>query len=361
MRRREALAGIASGLVGATAFAGRSRRAADEVVLYSSVDSEFLGPVVAAYEKSAGVHVRVVGDTEATKTTGLVQRLLAERRNPRCDVWWSSEALGTAELAQGSVFDEYDSPAAKDWPARYRDPARRWYALALRARVIVYNRDRVTGADVPVTLADLLHERFKGRVGMARPRFGTTRTHMAAICAQLGEPALRELLTRLKANGVRLYDGNSSVVRSCASGEIHAGLTDTDDVYAGKRNAWPLEMSFGAPPQTPANAPARPEPAGADALLAQLRALGTLTIPNTVALVRKAPNQAAGKALIDHIVGGAVERALARSESRNTPVRPEIAGEFPALAIPNPWNPDPTAIMAAAPKAEALCAEILRS
>jgi len=363
VRRREAMvgfAGIVGGFAGAAASRGGGgparRTVADEVVLYSSVDPEFLKPVVDAYEKATpGVRVLVVGDTEATKTTGLVQRLIAERARPRCDVWWSSEALGTAELAKAGLLEAYVSPAAKDWPVKFRDSQKFWYGLALRARVVVYNRERVAAPDAPATLADLLHERYKGRVGMARPRFGTTRTHVAAIASELGEPALRELLTRLKSHGVRLFDGNASVVRACAGGEILAGLTDTDDVYAGKRNAWPVEMSFGV------STGSAPEPTGGAALLTRLRTLGPLVIPNTVALVRAGPNPAAGKRLIDHMLGGAVERALAKSESRNTPVRPDVAGEFPSLAIANPWTPDPAAVMAAAPKAEALCDEILGS
>lgn len=357
MRRRAALAGIAAGLAGAAASSrtfARSR-AADEVVLYSSVDAEYLTPIAEAYQKSSGVRVKVVGDTEATKTTGLTQRLIAERGQPRCDVWWSSEALGTAELAKAGLLEAYDSPSAKDWPAPFRDPAKLWHGLALRARVIVYNRERVTGSDVPTSIADLIAgERFQGRIGMARPRFGTTRTHMAALYTHLGEKVFRSLLADLKARHVRLFDGNAAVVRACASGEIHAGLTDTDDAYAGKRNGWPVEPQFGTPV-------ARFEPKPGDELDHGLRVVGPLTIPNTVALVKGAPNPAAAKKLIDHILGGTAERFLAKSESRNTPVRPDVAREFPDLAIPNPWTPDPAAVLAAAAKVDALCDEILGS
>jgi iron(III) transport system substrate-binding protein len=377
LRRRDALAAMVGGLATAAAARAGARLVprAGEVVLYSSVDSQFLAPIVAAYENASGIKVRTVGDTEATKTTGLVQRLLAERQRPRCDVWWSSEALGTAELARADVLAEYDSVAGVKglpggaWPTKFRDPLKRWYALGLRARVVVYNTQRISPGDAPTSLADLLHDRFKGRVGIARPRFGTTRTHVAAISVHLGEPALRELLTRLKAHGVRLFDGNATVVRACATGEILAGLTDTDDVYAGKRNGWPVEMALGpAPAPSSAPSPAAPAatppgaptpPAALDALLPALRSLGPLVIPNTVALVRNSPNPEQGRRLIDHILAGSVERALARSESKNTPVRPDVAAEFPELAIPSPWSVDPEAILRAAPRAEALCDEIL--
>jgi iron(III) transport system substrate-binding protein len=359
MRRREALAGLAGiGVALAGARVARGRPRAEEVVLYSSVDPEFLSPIVDAYQKSAGVRVRVLGDTEATKTTGLTQRLIAERDKPRCDVWWSSEALGTVELAKAGLLDVYECAGAdanEGWPGAYRDAGHRWYGLALRARGIVYNTERAASPK-PASIADLLDPRFKGRVGMARPRFGTTRTHMAAIAGELGDSALRDLLIRLKAQGVRLFDGNSSVVRACATGEIHAGLTDNDDVYAGKRNGWPVELAYCQPEGAPSSTPS-----DAGRLLPGLRKLGNLTIPNTIALVHAGPNPDRAKRLIDYVLGGAVERALARSESRNVPVDRGVAGEFSELKIPSPWTPDPGAVVGAAPRADALCDEILGS
>ena len=68
---------------------------APTVTLYSSIDGTILREVVAAYEAETGVTVNVLGDTEATKTTGLVERVLAERDRPRADAWWSSEPFGT--------------------------------------------------------------------------------------------------------------------------------------------------------------------------------------------------------------------------------------------------------------------------
>jgi iron(III) transport system substrate-binding protein len=74
-----------------------------EVVLYSSVDDFLLREVVAAFEAESGVRVRLVGDTEATKTTGLVERLLAERGRPREDVWWSSRARRDTALRRSTA------------------------------------------------------------------------------------------------------------------------------------------------------------------------------------------------------------------------------------------------------------------
>ena len=68
--------------------------------------------LVDAFEARTGISVLLVGDTEATKTTGLVQRLRAEQNSPRADVFWSSEIFQTIRLAQESHFRTHSGPEA---------------------------------------------------------------------------------------------------------------------------------------------------------------------------------------------------------------------------------------------------------
>lgn len=297
-----------------------------EVVLYCSADPGHLRPVVEAFEKQSGIDVRLVGDTEATKTTGLVHRLLAEKDAPRADVWWSSEAMGTVQLARAGVLEPYISESAEaaireqglgGWPAHLRGVDLTWYGFAQRARVFVVNVNRVNDAQAPRTIFGLGDATFRNRVGIARPQFGTTRSHVAAILARYGEETTRAWLRSLKDNGVRLYDGNMTVVRAVAQGEIDLGLTDTDDVWAGKRNGWPVEMYFEVP---------TPLPSGTSP--------GPLVIPNTVAVVRGGPNPEHARRLVDFLLSPEAERILARGESRNAPVNPAVAAEFPANSFP---------------------------
>lgn len=294
------------------------------VVLYSSVDDYLLRDFVRACESEIGLRVRVVGDTEATKTTGLVTRLLAERASPRADVWWSSEPIGTVRLARHGVLEPATTRAEADfagsWPAGLRAGDRAWYGFAPRARVIVFSADRVRPADAPRRLRELLAPRWAGRVGMARPQFGTTRTHMTALLHLSGDDALRAWLSALKDARLRLYDGNAAVVRAVAFGEIDAGLTDTDDVHAGRRQGWPIEFAFEVPDDE------RPERG--------LPSFGPVALPNTVALVRGGPNPGAGRELLDFILSERVERMLAASDSRNAPIRDAVRRDCPSLALP---------------------------
>ncbi|MBL8758169.1 MAG: extracellular solute-binding protein [Phycisphaerae bacterium] len=352
------LAVLVALVVAGLGLRGCSREpSAAEVVLYSSVDSEVLRPIITVFERERGVKVLLVGDTEATKTTGLAQRLLAERDAPRADVWWSSEALSTARLAAAGVLAPL--PPAKSeadlsaWPPELRSSGDEWFGFALRARVLVYNPKRLSGAEVPATLADLTRPSLKARVGMARPEFGTTRGHIAALRHIAGGNAVDAWLNAMEANGVRMYDGNASVVRGVAMGEIDVGLTDTDDVRAGQANGWSIAQAFE---RRGAGSSGAGSPSG-DSPDARFGAIGdgtgALLIPNTVALVKGARHLDAARALIQFIRSDRVERMLAESDWGTMPVRPDLASQYPALMVPGGTLVDWEAIAQAEPAGSA--------
>src|SRR4051812_17580320 len=87
-------------------------RSGREVVLYTSVDEPIASPIVREFEKQTGIHVRLVTDSEASKSVGLAEKVRAERDNPQADVFWSNEPFHTINLAEEGVLAAYDSPAA---------------------------------------------------------------------------------------------------------------------------------------------------------------------------------------------------------------------------------------------------------
>ena len=188
---------------------GCSKDPSKEVVVFTSHDRMFSEPVLDAFEKETGLDVRLVTDTEATKTTGLVNRLLARKGNPEADVFWNNEIGRTLVLQQAGVLAPYTTQTGSDVPAEYRDPEGHWTGFAARARVILYNTKLVTAAQAPRTLRDLADPRWHKKVAIANPLFGTTATHIAALFASLGPKKAKALLRKLKSNGVAWVAGNA--------------------------------------------------------------------------------------------------------------------------------------------------------
>ncbi|MCC6321808.1 MAG: extracellular solute-binding protein [Phycisphaerales bacterium] len=318
-----------------------------QVVVYCSADAPIAQPVLDAFTKKTGIVVKPVFDTEATKTTGLVNRLLNEHQSgaTTADVWWSSEPFGSIRLAQAGVLAPHISGAAENdfaevagegWPLEMRASDGTWYGFARRVRVLIYNTRFVQPDDVPRDLSYLTEAKFKGRVGMARPEFGTTRGHMAALCS-LGSELFRDWLRGVADNGLRLYDGNAGVARAVGSGELWLGLTDSDDALIAQANGWPV--AFLAISNVPARSWHR-RSTGSAGTRQEAFPEGSMQVPCTVAVLQHAPHPAEASLLVDFLLSRECEAMLAAGESHNLPT-PRGLENTPAARLQRSTNPDP--------------------
>lgn len=299
---------------------GKKSGSPKQVVVYCSVDQAVAEPILARFEEQTGIKVLARFDTEASKTVGLVQRIRAERSQPAADVFWSSEIFYTIRLGHEGLLEPFEGEEFADWPETFVEKGKLWHAFALRARVIAYNTEKVAADDAPTSLEQVLEERWKGRVVMARPEFGTTGGDVASWFTHYGSERAQQILQGLKDNEIRLVAGNSTAVRMVATGQADVCFTDTDDVYAGKRNGWPVAMNIL-------------DQAGD----------GALTIPNTAAIIKGAPNRENAEAMMSFLLGGEAEEMLLKSDSHNWPIVPgkvERIAEYGDYEISKPLKID---------------------
>ncbi len=262
-----------------------------EIVLYTSVDQPYAEPIVKEFEKQTGVHVRLVTDSEASKSVGLAERLRAEKSNPQADVWWSNEPFHTINLAEEGLLQAYVSPSAAEVLPMYADPEHRWAGNGLRARVIAgYDMD---DPSYRLKLEDLL--KTPGNIAMARPTAGTTGGHVAALYVLWGDAKADAFFKELRGKDIKLLGGNGPVADGVARGTFAMGLTDNDDV---------------------ANAQGHIR-----AFLPDQDAFGTLMIPTTVGLVSGSKQPDAAKKLIDYLLSREVEQKLIESNFAGWSVR----------------------------------------
>lgn len=271
------------------------------VVVYTSVDQVFSEPVLRRFEEDTGIRVRAVYDTEETKSTGVVNRLLAEARNPQADVFWSGDPVRPFLLADQNLVEPYVSPEAAAIPDRFKAADGSWTGFAARARVLLVNRDRLGDRSAPTSIRDLVDSRWRADAAMANPIYGTTTMHVAAWFSAWGEERASEFLAELAKNQVRIASSNGEVKRLVVAGEVAFGLTDTDDAFEARESGAPVDIVF--PDQD---------------------AIGTLVMPTVIVLLREGPNPSTARSLIDYLLSAEVETMLAQS-GHHLPLRTDVA------------------------------------
>ena len=244
------------------------KKAELEVVVYTSQDQEYAEPIFNEFTKKTGIKVRAVFDSEVVKTVGLVNRLLAEKNHPQCDVFWNNEEFRTRQLEREGVLRETNS----------------WDSFGFRERRLVINTNQLTNPNCPRTLLALTNAACRGKIALAYPLFGTTATHFLTLRQQWGEARWEKWCRALVANKPFLVDGNSVVVKLVARGEAWVGLTDSDDIRAAQREGLPVELLW---------------------LYDE-----NFNIRNTVAVIRNAPHPEAAQKLFDYLKGGDVYKKL---------------------------------------------------
>lgn len=276
----------------------------EPLVVYCAHDSVYADGILQRFEEQTGIPVAVRYDTEATKSLGLVELLLREKANPRCDVFWNNQLLGTLQLQQAGVLHPYRGPGYERIPAQFRDPEGHWAGFGARLRVWIVNTEKMRpdGAEIEKRLG----EGDLSRVAVAKPLYGTTLSHYTVLWQHLGGDALKEIHAEDRRRNICEVAGNAHVKNLVASGVCDFGLTDTDDFFAAKDEGRPVAMlpyEFG------------------DGLV--------ICIPNTVAVIKGTRRTEEAARLVDFLLSEECEVALARSRARQIPLGPVDEGQLP--------------------------------
>ncbi|EEF57280.1 extracellular solute-binding protein family 1 [Pedosphaera parvula Ellin514] len=268
------------------------------VIVYASQDETYADPIFKQFEKQTGIKVRAVFDSEAVKTVGLANRLLAERSHPQCDVFWSNEEFRTRLLASENIFRETNG----------------WAAMGYRTRRLVVNTNLLPIAKAPHAFSDATNQIWRGKVALAYPLFGTTATHFMVLRQKWGDAQWQTWCRALAANKPLVVDGNSVVVKMVGGGEVWFGFTDSDDIAAGQKDGLPI-----------VELPLSDE---------------TLFIPNTIGVIRNSPHPVEAEKLFRYLQTAPVLQRLLKEdalESAELP-KPEAGLKVDWDELLKDWN-----------------------
>jgi len=186
-----------------------------ELNLYSARHYDTDNALYQGFSDRTGLQVNLI----EADSDELIERLKSEGANSPADVFITVDAgrLWRAE-EEGLLLPITSSTLTSVIPASLRDPSGQWFGLTKRARVIMYNKDRVNPADLS-TYEDLADPKWAGKILVRSSTNIYNQSLVGSLIEVHGAEETEAWAEGLVANFARPPEGNDTAqIRACAAG-----------------------------------------------------------------------------------------------------------------------------------------------
>ncbi len=215
---------IAAGMIVAGCIGGAADvRAAEEVNIYTTRQEVLLRPLLDQFEKESGIRVNVVFAKE-----GVVERMQSEGANSPADAILTADVGRLLEAKDVGLLQPIQSDVLEAAiPPQYRDPEGQWFGLALRARPIMYAKDRVDPAELS-TYEALADPKWKGKICIRSSSNIYNQSMLASMIAADGAEKVESWAKGFVANFARdPAGGDRDQIKAAAAGECDIAIANT--------------------------------------------------------------------------------------------------------------------------------------
>src|ERR1700688_3060435 len=289
-------------------FIARPAFAADTLNAYSIWPENYARPMLEAFEKESGIHVKFIRFSSGEA----LARLIAEKGNPQVDVLFGGPVeTFTAGEDQG-IFEAYTPPSAADLPQRFKSAKGTWTAIADDPLVFMTNSKFLQEHNLqpPASWDDLLNPAYKSMLQMADARTsGTAVTRIFSILQinNRDEEAGFAYMKKLRQN-IQAYtkSGGGGTV-PVGLGQAGGGIFFIVDALFTKQKGYDVQISF---PRE-----------------------GIGSAAECIAIVKGNKSGEAAKKLIDWATSPDMQSLLAPAKINFLPAHPKVAPDPDLAAI----------------------------
>jgi iron(III) transport system substrate-binding protein len=190
-----------------------------EITVYSGRSEELVGPLYAQFTAETGIGVAArYGDSAE-----LAAQLIEEGDASPADVFFSQDAGALGALDAQGLLAQLPTGLTDSIPVSYKAPTGTWTGVTGRARVIAYDGQQLSEAEVPASVMELTDPIWKGQVGIA-PTNASFQSFVTAMRVSIGDDATKAWLEGLIANDVQKYEKNGLILDAVDAGQIKLGL-----------------------------------------------------------------------------------------------------------------------------------------
>jgi iron(III) transport system substrate-binding protein len=216
--------GVGAAVLALGAWAMAAQASAQEVNVYSARHYKTDEVLFDTFTKQTGIKVNVIQGDVAP----LLQRLQSEGRNSPADLFitadvgnlWRAQEAGVLQPIKSAVLDE-------TIPAHLRDPNGQWFGLSQRARILVYNKEKVKPEEI-ATYESLADPRWKGRILVRTSSHVYNQSLIASMIAAHGPEKAEQWVRAVAANLARPpKGGDTDQIKAVAAGEGDVAISNS--------------------------------------------------------------------------------------------------------------------------------------
>ena len=156
---------------------------ANEINVYSHRHYDSDKMLFKTFEEKTGIKVNVI----TAKAEELVSKLALEGANTSADILLTSDIGNLYEAKEKGLLQPIASPTLEaNVPSHLRDSEKEWFALTKRARIFVYNPNKIKESELSDYLS-LANPEFKGKLLSRTSTSAYNKSFLASIIANYGE------------------------------------------------------------------------------------------------------------------------------------------------------------------------------
>lgn len=279
------------------------------LVVYSTRNEKFVDPLLEKFSNDTGIEVQTLHAGDA-----VVNRLKEEANNVQADVVISND-IGALEFLrlEGLLAPAGDVEGIETIDERYRAVDDSWFGLSARTRVLIYNKDLITEAEMPKTVWELTDPKWRGKFAITRGGNGGMIGHVSALRNEWGDEKTEEWIGKVKENAGAITEGHGDIRKAVGAGEFAFGLVN--NYYYHQQLREPTDNNVAAiyPDQGPGD-------------------MGAVVNAAGVGQVAGGPNPSAARAFLEWVLLPENQREFSFA-SLEVPLNPEIEAAEEAAPI----------------------------
>ena len=204
----------------AAAPAGDKKGVRGELMVYTSIYPDIIDKLCKPNVAKAFPELKVTwfqGGTEKVKTK-IAGEIKANKIG--ADVLMVADPSYYLALKKQNLLMNYKSKELEKVVLE-SDKDGAWLPVRVNNMIIAYNKDKIAKEDIPTSWEDLTLPKYKGKIAMPNPMLsGTAYVAVGALSDKLGW----DYFKKLKANGLRIEEGNSAIQNKLLTGEYMAAV-----------------------------------------------------------------------------------------------------------------------------------------